>query len=66
MKKFSIVIVVLAFLLNSACGQQHESGNEYGQSGNPKKAQKSLIVTGKLELDFSKYKVTFIELGADR
>lgn len=66
MKRLNIIILALAFLLNSACGQQQESSNEYDQSSNPKKAQKSLIVTGKLELDFSKYKVTFIELGADR
>ncbi|MBE0460660.1 MAG: thioredoxin family protein [Candidatus Aminicenantes bacterium] len=66
MKKISIMMLALAFFLNSACSQQHESTNEYDQSSNTETVQKSLIVTGKLELDFSKYKVTFIELGADR
>ncbi|MFB0564095.1 MAG: thioredoxin family protein [Candidatus Aminicenantaceae bacterium] len=66
MKRLNIIILALAFLLNAVCSQQNEGNKRNNQSNNSKINQKSLIVTGKLELDFSKYKVTFIELGADR
>ena len=39
----------------------------YGQSGSPASlTQGAVLVTNNLDLDFSKHKVTFIELGADR
>lgn len=65
MKKLSLIFVVSVFLSNIACGQQHEQNNN-NQSNTSKRTKKGLIVTNSLELDFSKHKVTFIELGADR
>ena len=66
MKRFSHTILSLVLLLNVACSQPRESNKGNNQSNTSKKTKKGLIVTNKLELDFSKHKVTFIELGADR
>ena len=58
--------MIFLFLLNIACGQSADrSSNENaGQSG--VSSQGAVLVTTNLEIDFSKHKVTFIELGADR
>ena len=37
-----------------------------GQSGSAKAQKGQVLVTNSLDVDFSPYKVTFIELGADR
>jgi len=67
MKKCSLVLIVFiaVFFLIGACLQQGEGQND-NQSDKSKIAQQGVIVTNNLELDFSKHKVTFIELGADR
>ena len=65
MKKLSLIFVVAVFLSNIAGGQQHKQKNN-NQSNASKRTKKGIIVTNSLELDFSKHKVTFVELGADR
>jgi len=65
LKKLSLIFVVTVFLSNIACGQQYEQKNN-NQSNTSKRTKKGAIVTNNLELDFSKHKVTFVELGADR
>lgn len=67
MKRGTIAVwVIFLSLIGPSCGQKNEVEGDYRQLSNPGVAQDDLIVTGKLELDFSKHKVTFIELGADR
>jgi len=61
------VVITLLILISSTIFCSQNSGE---QSNEPKTQQKSkneknLIITDK-QLDFSKHKVTFIELGADR
>jgi len=67
MKRFSLMLTVLitVFFLIGAYLQGGEEKND-NQSDKSKVTQKGVIVTNNLELDFSKHKVTFIELGADR
>lgn len=67
MKRFSLILTVLitVFFLLGACLQKSEEKND-NQSDKSKLTQTGVIVTNNLELDFSKHKVTFIELGADR
>ena len=61
--KYYILFITILILVYS-CGQQNAQSDADSepiiQNG-----EKSLIVTGELELDFSKYNVTFIELGAE-
>lgn len=67
MKRFSLILTVLiaVFFLIGACLQEDKEKKD-NQSDKSKITQKGVIVTNNLELDFSKHKVTFIELGADR
>ena len=67
MKRFSLILIVLItiFFLLGAYLQESEEKKD-NQSDKSKLTQTGVIVTNNLELDFSKHKVTFIELGADR
>ncbi|MDH5405168.1 MAG: thioredoxin family protein [Candidatus Aminicenantes bacterium] len=67
MKRFSLILIVLItiFFLLGAYLQEGEEKKD-NQSDKSKVTQQGVIVTNNLELDFSKHKVTFIELGADR
>ncbi len=69
--------LILFIFINPACQNQKGSQNEMmpstpatevGKSGtsSPRGTEGEVLVTFDLNLDFSKYKVTFIELGADR
>jgi len=66
MKKFnwaSRSIILLLFIFIILMPVRSQSGQS-GLSGSP--AQGVVLGTNNLDLDFSKHKVTFIELGADR
>ena len=64
MKKLTIILILLIF--STQLGSQI-SGD---QASDPKPEQKTKsednLIVSDAQLDFSKYKVTFIELGADR
>jgi len=65
-KFFFISVLVFFFTLNAACSQERDgfaAGN--AKQSNPS-SEGSVLVTFDLNIDFSKHKVTFIELGADR
>ncbi len=55
------VVVILLILIFSTSFCSHSSGEQ----ANEAKSEENLIISGE-QLDFSKHKVTFIELGADR
>ncbi|MDH4196174.1 MAG: thioredoxin family protein [Candidatus Aminicenantes bacterium] len=59
-------LVMILFLSNTACGRSaaRSSSGKAGQEG--VSSPGTVLVTNSLDLDFSKHKVTFIELGADR
>ncbi len=64
MKKISMICVVLSAAAFLAVIPVHQLE---GDDGNPVRATKGeVLVTTSLNIDFSAYKVTFIELGADR
>jgi thioredoxin 1 len=65
MKTLSIRILglALALFVVSACGAKTQAA---GQAGATKAQKGRVLVTNSLDVDFSGYKVTFIELGADR
>lgn len=65
MKRFWTLTLLLFFLSGTACGHNSEQ-KKNDPSEKPKTVQKGVLVTNDLNLDFSKHKVTFIELGADR
>jgi thioredoxin 1 len=70
MKKHKLLFLssfVLFFIyLSFFCSQEQKrlSGEDPTAAGDS--SQSGVIVTDNLDLDFSKHKVTFIELGADR
>ncbi len=62
-----ILILFLLVFIYFACGQDSghpSSANRAVKSGSSSPGE--VLVTNEVNLDFSKYKVTFIELGADR
>ena len=67
LKVHLIFILFSLVLVSLACGQDsnHPSNeNRAVQSGGSSRGE--VLVTNEINLDFSKHKVTFIELGADR
>jgi thioredoxin 1 len=65
MKKSLIFIGLLLPLCFLYCRAEHDTQGKK-VSASQIEEMKSLIVTGKQELNFSQFKVTFIELGADK
>jgi len=61
------VVVILLILMFSTSFCSHTSGEQTNEPKTEQKAksEENLIISGE-QLDFSKHKVTFIELGADR
>ena len=61
------VVVTLLILIFSTSFCSHTSGEQANEPKTEQKAksEENLIISGE-QLDFSKHKVTFIELGADR
>ena len=81
MKHNSLIPIALALALSLAVGCVNESRADRGPSAPPPSAglaasgqsqppiwavKGEVLVTNRLDVDFSKYQVTFIELGADR
>ncbi len=68
MKRESKTIAMIFILLFVfSCQRQNPTDRRVSKEHSQNRtSQDELIVVGKLELDFSKYKITFIELGADR
>jgi thioredoxin 1 len=64
MKKF-MLILVLIFLVFLTCSKKNGETTNLSQKDIDATAEKELIVTAGT-LDFSKHKVTFIEIGADK
>lgn len=65
-KLFFLFFLIFLIPLDAACNQEK---NEALSENNEQKSSPSgsqVLVTNDLEIDFSKHKVTFIELGADR
>lgn len=65
MKRFWVLTLLLFFLFGTACGHNSEQKKD-NPSEKSRTVQKDVLVTNDLDLDFSKHKVTFIELGADK
>ena len=76
MKRNRIVISALALVLVLGFACAKESRADRGPSASPADSGQSpppiwavkgeVLVTNRLDIDFSKYQVTFLELGADR
>jgi thioredoxin 1 len=65
MRKLSVagvLVLLLSGIFANACGGAQSTGGPA-----PIKAEKGqVLVTNRLDVDFAAYKVTFIEIGADR
>ena len=64
MKKVVFTLLILIFSTSLCSPTSEEQANE-PKTEQKAKSEKNLIISGE-QLDFSKHKVTFIELGADR
>lgn len=58
-----ILALSLALFVVSACGAKSQAA---GQAEDVKAQKGQVLVTNSLDVNFAAYKVTFIELGADR
>jgi thioredoxin 1 len=63
---FFFFVLIFLFPLYTACGQEENPASSEGLNQNSSSVKGEVLVTNSLDLDFSKHKVTFIELGADR
>ena len=58
----AVLVLLLSGIFANACGNAQSTGGPA-----PIKAEKGqVLVTNRLDVDFAAYKVTFIEIGADR
>jgi len=65
--KFLILFILIFLLpLNMACSQEKEEAISENSRQGSSSASSRVLVTNDIDIDFSKHKVTFIELGADR
>ena len=64
MKIFSLTLVLILFTF-AACSQNNDEKTTTAPGDIEEAAESELIVTAEI-LDFSKHKVTFIEVGADK
>jgi len=62
-RKVPIAGFALTLLIATACGGKSQAA---ARAGGVKAQKGQVLVTNSLDVDFSSYKVTFIELGADR
>ncbi|MFW6159958.1 MAG: thioredoxin family protein [Acidobacteriota bacterium] len=65
-KFYLISVLVFLFTLNAACSQERDGSAVGNAEQSSPSSEGSVLVTFDLNIDFSKHKVTFIELGADR
>jgi len=63
---FFLFLLLFLSTLNTVCSQEEKSASNKSLEQSSPPSQGEVLVTNSLELDFSKHKVTFIELGADR
>lgn len=63
---FLLSFLLLLIYLGPACSQEQRRPSGEDPTAVGDSSQSGVIVTNNLDLDFSKHKVTFIELGADR
>lgn len=63
---FFLFVLIFLFTLNTACSQEKDPALSENSKQKSSSSQGAVLVTNNLDLDFSKHKVTFIELGADR
>ncbi len=64
MRRCDLVFVILVFLFSGAC--QEGTGKSRGaQHSGQQTAPKGVVITDNRELEFSKFKVTFLEIGAN-
>ena len=63
---FFLFVLIFLFTLNTACSQEKNPASSENSKQKSSSFQGAVLVTNNLDLDFSKHKVTFIELGADR
>lgn len=66
MKKSSLILLIIFFFMSIACSRTQENQKNNNESSRIGTIREGKVITGKLEVDFSGHKVTFIELGADR
>jgi len=62
----SFLILFLLILIYFACRQDADDPPSENPTQSGASARGAVLVTDEIKLDFSKHKVTFIELGADR
>jgi len=62
LSSFVLFLIYLSFF----CSQEQRLPSGEDPTAGSDSSQSAVIVTNNLDLDFSKHKVTFIELGADR
>jgi len=65
-KIYLISVLFFLFTLNATCSQDTNSAMTENLEQKNSSLAGEVLVTNSLEIDFSKHKVTFIELGADR
>lgn len=65
-KLYFLFILIFLYTLTAACSQEKNYAASENIKQNSSSSKGTVLVTNNLELDFSKHKVTFIELGADR
>jgi thioredoxin 1 len=63
---FFLFVLIFLFTLNTACTQEKNPASSENSKQKSSSSKGAVLVTNNLDLDFSKHKVTFIELGADR
>jgi thioredoxin 1 len=60
------VALSMALLVDQSCRTQSEERETNAPASQTTSEGSTVLVTNNLDLDFSKHKITFIELGADR
>lgn len=65
-KPFFLYVLIFLLPLNIACNQKKDNATSKNIEQSNSSTNSIVLVTNNLDLDFTKHKVTFIELGADR
>lgn len=65
-KLFFLFTLIFLLHLNTACDQEKNNSASINSDQSGSSSDSKVLVTNDLDLDFSKHKVTFIELGADQ
>ena len=65
-KLFFLYVLIFLLPLDIACSQEKNNSKSENSEQSSSSANSKVLVTNNLDLDFTKHKVTFIELGAYR